>query len=139
MKDSKPKILIAVRENVARKVMNAIFKRRWESSYTIISTENINETIAFTNLYKPILIIVDDTILQTGTAVEAVKELKKKNRDVKIFFLHSASKDENIDELEGHGVEIVEKVFNVPVFLKHIEKFIGPPKLKQILKWEFFN
>jgi len=123
------KILLAIGNDETRKLLQRRLTRLWGGGYDLIYAEEIEEVAALTKLHRPVLIILEDMCYCCGMGLEAIKELKSVNEQVKIIALVWDEFDEDIEEmLVQGGVKIFIEGYKLQSLFEAIEDFLGSPK-----------
>jgi len=80
-------------------------------------------------LHKPILIILEDMCYFSGMGLEAVKDLKTINEQVKIIVLVWDEFDDDIEGMTDQGgVKVLVQGYKPQELFDAIEDFLGAPK-----------
>ena len=124
-----PKILLAIGNDQTRKLLQKRLIKLWGGGYDLIYAEEVEDVPAVAKLHKPILIILEDMCYFSGMGLEAVKDLKTINEQVKIIVLVWDEFDDDIEGMTDQGgVKVLVQGYKPQELFDAIEDFLGAPK-----------
>jgi CheY-like chemotaxis protein len=127
--DPHPKILLAIGNDQTRKLLQKRLIKLWGGGYDLIYAEEIEDILALTKQHRPILIIIEDMCYCNGMGLEAVRDLKAINEQVKIIVLVWDQFDDDIEGMTDQGqVKVLVQGYKPQVLFDAIEDFLGAPK-----------